>query len=251
MALFKSGNPTLNEKMFGGTVGLTQSETMTERGTLYKFGMMMLLLLASASFTWKAAAEGKNVVPWMIGSAILGLILVFVMVFKKQWSSFLAPIYAIAEGVFVGAISAYYNNAFAKVAPGIVMQAVGLTFGVVIAMFLLYQFGVIKATQQFKSIIITATAGIAIFYALSFILRLFGVQMPLIHDNSTWGIIFSFIVVGIAAMNLILDFDLIEQGAKRGAPKYMEWYGAVALMVTIVWLYLEILRLLSKFAGRK
>jgi uncharacterized YccA/Bax inhibitor family protein len=212
---------------------------------------MMLLLLASASFTWKAAAEGKNVMPWMIGSAIFGLVLAFIMVFKKQWSAFLAPVYALAEGVFVGAISAYYNYAFEEIAPGIVMQAVGLTFGVVIAMFALYQFGVIKATQQFKSIVITATAGIAIFYLLSFVLRMFGVQMPLIHDNSTWGIVFSLIVVGIAAMNLILDFDLIEQGSKQGAPKYMEWYGAFALMVTIVWLYLEILRLLSKFAGRK
>jgi uncharacterized YccA/Bax inhibitor family protein len=251
MALFKSGNPTLNEKMFSGSISIPQEGTMTERGTLYKFGMMMLLLLAAASFTWKAAADGKNVVPWMIGSAILGLVLAFVMIFKKQWSAFLAPVYALAEGVFVGAISAYYNNAFEKIAPGIVMQAVGLTFGVVIAMFALYQFGVIKATQQFKSIVITATAGIAIFYLLSMVLGMFGVQMPLIHDNSTWGIIFSLIVVGIAAMNLILDFDLIEQGSKQGAPKYMEWYGAFALMVTIVWLYLEILRLLSKFAGRK
>lgn len=251
MALFKSGNPTLNEKMFGSIRLESQDGVMTERGTMYKFGMMMLLLLAAASLTWKAAAEGKNVMPWMIGSAILGLVLVLIMSFKKPWSPFLAPVYAIAEGVFVGAISAYYNFAFAEIAPGIVMQAVGLTFGVVIAMFALYQFGVIKATERFKSIVITATAGIAIFYLLSFVLGMFGVQMPLIHDNSTWGILFSLIVVGIAAMNLILDFDLIEQGAKKGAPKYMEWYGSMALMVTIVWLYLEILRLLSKFAGRK
>lgn len=252
MALFKSGNPTLNEKMFGSlSVPQVQDGTMTEKGTLYKFGMMMLLLFAAASFAWKAAADGKNVVPWMIGSAILGLVLALVMTFKKQWSSFLAPVYALAEGVFVGAISAFYNDAFKEIAPGIVMQAVGLTFGVVIAMFALYQFGVIKATERFKSIVITATAGIAIFYLLSIVLRMFGIQMPLIHDSSTWGIVFSLIVVGIAAMNLILDFDLIEQGAKKGAPKYMEWYGAFALMVTIVWLYLEILRLLSKFAGRK
>jgi len=250
MALFKSGNPTLSEKMFAGNYDLTQTGTMTERGTLYKFGAMMLLLLAAASFTWKAAAEGKNVVPWMIGAAIFGLVLVLIIAFKKQWAGYLAPVYAVAEGVFVGAISAYYNYAFAEIAPGIIMQAVGLTFGVVIAMFLLYQFGVLKATEKFKSVVITATAGIAIFYALSFVLGLFGIQMPLIHDSSTWGIIFSLIVVGIAALNLILDFDLIEQGAKKGAPKYMEWYGAVALMVTIVWLYLEILRLLSKFAKR-
>jgi uncharacterized YccA/Bax inhibitor family protein len=174
-----------------------------------------------------------------------------VLVFKKQWGAILAPIYALAEGVFLGGISAYYNYAFEKTAPGIVTQAVGLTFGVVIAMFALYRFGIIKATQRFKSIVITATAGIAVFYLLAMGLRFFNVEMPLIHESTTMGIVFSFIVVGIAAMNLILDFDMIEQGAKQGAPKYMEWYGAFGLMVTIVWLYLEILRLLSKFAGRK
>lgn len=251
MALFKSGNPVLSEKMFGGQPMLAQQDTMTEKGTLTKFGLMALLLFSSASFTWKAAAEGKDVLTWMFASMIGGLVIALIMVFKKQWGSILAPLYALAEGVFLGAISAYYNNAFKEIAPGIVMQAVGLTFGVVIAMFALYQFGVIKPTEQFKSIVITATAGIALFYALSFILRLFGIQMPLIHDSGTWGIAFSLIVVGIAAMNLILDFDLIEQGAKQGAPKYMEWYGAFALMVTIIWLYLEILRLLAKFAGRK
>jgi uncharacterized YccA/Bax inhibitor family protein len=150
----------------------------------------------------------------------------------------------------VGGISAYYNNAFAAYAPNIVMQAVGLTFGVVIAMFLLYRFGVIKATQRFKSIVFASTAGIAIFYLLSFVLRMFGIDMPLIHESSTMGIIFSLVVVAIASLNLILDFDMIEQGAAMGAPKYMEWYGAVGLLVTIVWLYLEILRLLSKLSRR-
>jgi uncharacterized YccA/Bax inhibitor family protein len=130
------------------------------------------------------------------------------------------------------------------------MQAVGITFGVVIAMFLLYRFGIIKATQKFKAVLFTATAGIAIFYLLSFVLSFFGIQMPLIHDSTNWGIIFSLVVVAVAALNLILDFDMIEQGAAMGAPKYMEWYGAFALLVTIVWLYIEILRLLSKFARR-
>jgi uncharacterized YccA/Bax inhibitor family protein len=251
MALFKSGNPALNEKMFSGTITMPQTGTMTERGTMYKFGMMMLLLLASASFTWKAAAEGKDVIPWMLGGMIVGFILALIMVFKKPWSAYLAPVYALAQGAFLGAISAYYNNAFEKIAPGIVMQAVGLTFAVVIAMFALYQFGVLKATEQFRSIVITATAGVAIFYLLAIVLRMFGIQMSLIHEGSTWGIVFSLIVVGIAAMNLILDFDLIERGSKQGAPKYMEWYASFGLMVTIIWLYLEILRLLSKFAGRK
>lgn len=251
MALFKSGNPALNEKMFSGTVALPQEGTMTEKGTLYKFGMMMLLLFAAASFTWKAAAEGKDVMPWMLGGMIAGLITALIIIFKKPWAPYLAPVYALAQGAFLGAISAYYNNAFAKVAPGIVMQAVGLTFGVVIAMFLLYQFGIIKATKQFRSIVMTATAGIFFFYLIAFVLRMFGVQMSFIHEGSTWGIIFSLIVVGIAAMNLILDFDMIEKGSQQGAPKYMEWYASFGLMVTIIWLYLEILRLLSKFAGRK
>ncbi|HEU4610165.1 MAG TPA: Bax inhibitor-1/YccA family protein, partial [Chitinophagaceae bacterium] len=128
---------------------------------------------------------------------------------------------------------------------------VGLTFGVVIAMFLLYRFRVIKATEKFKSVVFIGTAGIAVFYLIAIVLRFFNIEMPLIHESTTMGIVFSFLVVGIAALNLILDFDMIEQGAAMGAPKYMEWYGAFALMVTIIWLYIEILRLLSKFASRK
>ncbi len=250
-SIFKSGNPALSEKIFNKNVAVQYEDTMTEKGTLNKFGLMLLLLIAAASFTWKAANEGRNITGWMIGGAIVGLIIAIVLAFKPQLSSYLAPVYALAEGVFLGAISAYYNNAFATTAPGIVMQAVGLTFGVVIAMFALYRFGVIKATEKFKAIVFTATAGIAVFYLISMVLRLFNIQMPLIHESTTMGIVFSFIVVGIAALNLILDFDMIEKGASMGAPKYMEWYGAFGLMVTIVWLYIEVLRLLSKFASRK
>ncbi len=250
-SIFKSGNPALSEKIFNKNVAVQYEDTMTEKGTLNKFGLMLLLLIAAASFTWKAANEGRNITGWMIGGAIVGLIIAIVLAFKPQLSSYLAPVYALAEGVFLGAISAYYNNAFATTAPGIVMQAVGLTFGVVIAMFALYRFGIIKATEKFKAIVFTATAGIAVFYLISMVLRLFNIQMPLIHESTTMGIVFSFIVVGIAALNLILDFDMIEKGASMGAPKYMEWYGAFGLMVTIVWLYIEVLRLLSKFASKK
>lgn len=251
MDLFKSGNPVFNEKAFNGSVEWQQTEVMTEKGTLNKFGLMMILLFAAASFTWKAAAEGKDVMAWIVVSMFAGLLAGIVLTFKKQWGSFLAPVYALAEGVFLGGISAYFNYAFAKTAPGIIMQAVMLTFGVVVAMFALYRFGVIKATERFKSVVITATAGVAIFYLLAIVLRMFGIQMPLIHESTTLGIVFSLIVVAIAALNLILDFDFIEQGAKRGAPKYMEWYGAFGLLVTIIWLYLEILKLLAKFANRK
>ncbi|MHA4843330.1 Bax inhibitor-1/YccA family protein [Flavitalea antarctica] len=250
MEIFKSGNPVLSEKRFEKTVDRSNNDVMTQSGTLNKFGLMMLLLIASASFTWKAAAEGKNVMPWMIGGAIGGLIVIIILAFKPRISGILAPVYALLEGVFVGGISAYYNNAFDAYAPNIVMQAVGLTFGVVIAMFALYKFGVIKATQKFKSIVFAATAGIAVFYLLSMVLGMFGVTMPLIHESTTMGIIFSLVVVAVAALNLILDFDMIDQGSAMGAPKYMEWYGAVGLLVTIVWLYLEILRLLSKLSRR-
>ena len=251
MALFKSGNPTLSQKSFEKTIHtIGDAGVMTERGTLNKFGLLMILVLASASFTWKAAAEGVNVIPWTIGSLIGGVIVALVLAFKPAWASFLAPVYALVEGVFVGGISAYYNDAFSQIAPNIVMQAVGITFGVVIAMFGLYHFGVIKATQKFKAIVFTATAGIAMFYLLAIVLRFFSIEMPLIHSSGTWGIVFSLAVVAIAALNLILDFDMIEQGSAMGAPKYMEWYGAFGLLVTIVWLYIEILRLLSKFARR-
>ncbi len=168
-----------------------------------------------------------------------GFVIALVMVFKQTWSPWLAPAYALAEGLFVGAISAYFNSAFAERAPFIIMQAVGLTFGTVIAMFILYKMRVIRATETFKSVIITATMGIAIFYLISIGLRFFNIDIPFIHEGSTFGIIFSLVVVGIAALNLILDFDMIERGSNMGAPKYMEWYGAFGLLVTIVWLYLE------------
>lgn len=254
MAIFKSGNPALNEKTFQQSVVVNQSEAMTERGTLNKFFLLFLLVLGTASITWNAFSQGKDVTSWLWIGLIGGFITAIVLTFKPIWATFLAPIYALFEGAFIGGVSAVYDFAFKGAATGatggIVMQAVGLTFGVVIAMFALYRFRIIKATETFKSVIITATLGIAIFYLLAIVLRLFGVDMPLIHSSGTFGIIFSLVVVGIAALNLILDFDRIEQGAAMGAPKYMEWYGAFGLLVTIVWLYLEILRLLAKLNSR-
>ena len=156
-----------------------------------------------------------------------------------------------AGRLFLGAISAIFNTAFAEKYPGLIMNAVGLTFGVAIAMFLLYNFRIIKATEKFKSIIIAATGGIFIFYLITLVLRLFHVNVAFMYDSSLLGIGISLFVVAIAALNLILDFDMIERGAAQGAPKYMEWYGAFGLLVTIVWLYIEILKLLSRFASRK
>lgn len=254
MALFKSGNPALSEKRFRSTEissVLEVENAMTVRGALQKFGLMLVLLLGSAFFSWKQFAEGGAVTGMIYGGLIGGFIVAMIIIFKQQWSPYLAPLYALLEGLFLGAVSAMYNDIYAAKAPNIVINAVGLTFGVAIAMYLLYSFKIIQATQKFKAVIITATAGIAIFYLIVMVLRMLGfAEMPFLHEGTTFGIIFSLVVVAIAALNLILDFDMIEKGAEMGAPKYMEWYGAFGLMVTIVWLYLEILRLLSKMSKR-
>lgn len=252
MSLFKSGNPTLSENKFRDTVisaNLSGEQSMSIGGTLNKFGFMLLMLMGSAYYSWKEVTDmGDNVMPLVIGGAIGGFIIAIVLIFKKEWASFLAPLYALLEGFFIGAISAMYERTY----DGIVLNAVGLTFGVGIAMYLLYKFRIIKATERFKSVVITATVGIAIFYFIVMLLNMFGANHMnvLLTQGGTFGIIFSLFVVGIASLNLILDFDMIEQGAAMGAPKYMEWYGAFGLMVTFVWLYLEILRLLSKISSR-
>ena len=262
MALFKSGNPALSEKRFSSTVIpdilSTDSNAMTVKGTLNKFGFLFLLTLGSAYYAWTEFTGGGNANTVMLTGAIGGLIVAIVISFKKEWSPYLAPAYALLEGLFVGGISAFFEYSAASTRSyysggygGIVIQAVGLTFSVVAAMYLLYKFNIIRATQKFKAIIITATAGIAIFYLVCFGLSFTSIQLPsFLFQGSAIGIGFSVFVVALAAMNLILDFDMIEKGAEMGAPKYMEWYGAFGLLVTIVWLYVEILRLLSKLNRR-
>ena len=251
MAIFRSGNPALSEKTFQNPIDVSGQGTMTDKGTLNKFFFLSLMVMASAAFTWSAFYQGKDVTSWMIGGAIGGFIVALVIIFKKEWAGYLTPAYGLLEGVFLGGLSAIVNAAFAKSYPGIVMQAVVLTFGTVIAMFVLYRTRVIKATEKFKAVVFTATAGIGIFYLLAMVLRLFHIDIPFLHEGSTLGIIFSLVVVTIAALNLILDFDMIEKGVAMGAPKYMESYCAFGLMVTIVWLYIEILRLLMKLASRR
>jgi len=250
MAIFKSGNPVLTEKSFSDQLIELQGERMTVHGTVNKFGLMFIMLLGGASLTWSLFSQGVNVMPWAIGAAIGGFVLALIMLFKKQWSPYLALGYALLEGLFLGAISAVFNAAFAESYPGIIMQAVLLTLGTAGGMFLLYQFRIIQATPVFKRVIIMATAGIFLFYLIAWVLRMFGVQMPYLHDGSMLSIGISLFIVAIAALNLILDFDRIEQGAAAGAPKYFEWFSAFGLMVTMVWLYLEMLRLLSKLASR-
>lgn len=254
MALFESSNPALSEKKFTSTVisdVLDVENAMTVKGALQKFGFLLIMVLGTAFYSWKQFAEGGAVTGMMWTGAIGGLVVALVITFKQEWSAYLAPVYALLQGLFLGAISAMYNEAFAERAPNLIVNAVGLTFGVAVAMYLLYSFKIIKATEKFKSIVITATVGIGIFYMIVMVLRMFGFNnMPFLHEGSTMGIVFSLIVTAVAALNLILDFDMIERGSEMGAPKYMEWYGAFGLLVTIVWLYLEILRLLSKISKK-
>lgn len=254
MELFKSGNPTLTQKIFDKSHAheAAMQGTMSVRGTINKFGFLLLMIIGGASYTWhlnESLRQNEMYIFTLVG-AFGGMICGFVIMFKQNWAQYLAPLYGLLEGLFIGGISAILNERFAKSYPGLALQAVGLTFGVAISMFLLYNFRIIKATEKFKSVIIAATLGIAIFYGLTMLLGLFNVTIPFMYDGSLLGIGISLFVVAIAALNLILDFDMIEQGAEQGAPKYMEWYGAFGLMVTIVWLYIEILKLLSRFAKR-
>ncbi|WP_462250095.1 Bax inhibitor-1/YccA family protein [Ferruginibacter sp.] len=262
MALFESGNPALSEKRFRDTIldeVVTHENAMTVKGTMQKFGFLFLMTMATAFYSWKEAAEGGNSNALMIGGAVSGLVISIILMFKQQWSPWLTPLFALCEGLFLGAVSAYFEYRFSSKQDGyaggysgIVFQAVGLTFSVVAGMYLLYKFNIIKATQKFKSIVMVATAGIAIFYLVCMVMSWgFDATLPsFLFQGSALGIGFSVFVVALAALNLILDFDRIEQGVELGAPKYMEWYGAFGLLVTIVWLYLEILRLLSKLNSR-
>ena len=248
MASFmRTSNPALSEKAFKGQVAI--GEAMTMQGTVNKTGLLLLCVVATAAWTWGLAHSNtpEAVYPWMIGGFIGGFVVALVTIFKQTWAPLTAPIYALLEGLALGGISAVFELRY----PGIAIQAVGLTFGTLFVMLLAYKTGIIRATQGFKTGVIAATGGIMVFYLIGMALRVFfHYQVPLIYAGVVWGILFSLFVVVIAALNLVLDFDLIETGVNGGAPKYMEWYGAFALMVTLIWLYLEILRLLAKTRRR-
>ena len=226
------------------------AETMTASGTASAALLLMLLLVSSAMFGWTSVNEAANGAVSFPGLAIVGALFGFVcaivLTFKPKLARVLAPAYAIAQGLFVGAISKIFNTAY----DGIVIQAVGITLGVFVTMLVLYRTGVIRVTDKMRRTIIGATMGIAIFYGVSMLLSLFGMNISFFNSSSPMSIGFSFIVAGLAAMNLALDFDFIERGETAGLPKHMEWYAAFGLMVTIVWLYLEILRLLAKLRDR-
>jgi uncharacterized YccA/Bax inhibitor family protein len=247
----KTSNPALSGDTFRtGEAALGGS--MTVSGTVNKTGILLLCCVATAAWTWNRFFNAppeeamQAMAPALVIGGVGGFIVAIVTIFKKEWAGITAPIYALLEGLVLGGISAMLEMRY----HGIAIQAVSLTFGTLVIMLLAYRSGLIKVTERLRLGIVAATGGIAVFYLLQFILGFFGVHFTAINGSSPIGIGFSLIVVAVAALNLVLDFDLIENGARLGAPKYMEWYGAFALMVTLIWLYFEILRLLSKFRSR-
>jgi uncharacterized YccA/Bax inhibitor family protein len=244
--IFRSGNPTLSAKTFAG-VREYGTEAMTVAGAINRTGVALLVLIFFAVLTWNGALGFATLAPAMWIGVGGGFVLAIATVIKKTWAPVTTPLYAACEGVALGAISLAFNVAY----PGIVVNAVGLTLGVLVVMLLAYRSGLIRPTERFKLGVVAATGGVALLYVVSMGMSMFGWSMPFIYDSGPIGIGFSVFVVVLAALNLVLDFDLIERGAAMGAPKYMEWYGAFALLVTLVWLYLEILRLLAKLQGRR
>ena len=245
---FRSGNPALGDHTFSEfhTAG-SASEAMTLGGTVNKTALSLLILMVMASITWNRGVADPWLSTWMMVGFIGGFIVAIVTVFKPMWAPLTTPAYAALEGVALGGVSVMFEASF----PGIVSQAVFLTFGTLGALLVAYRSGFIRATENFKLGVVSATGGIGLVYLASIVLGFFGVSVPLIHSSGTFGILFSLFVVVIAALNLVLDFDFIERGVERGATKHMEWYGAFGLLVTLVWLYLEILRLLAKLQGRR
>lgn len=244
-----SSNPTLNTSVFANAGRAALGDTMTVNGTVVKTGILTAILMVAAAWVWNAVTSGAQ--PAWFGPAILGgsigaFVIALVISFSPRMAPMLAPLYALGEGVVLGLISAMFERQF----HGIVLTAVLLTGGVLATLLAAYMTGVVRATEKFKAGVIAATGGICLVYLITMVLGFFGVHMAGLFGNGMFGIGFSVFVVIIAALNLVIDFDFIERGAAGGAPKYMEWYGAFALMVTLVWLYLEILRLLSKLRSR-
>lgn len=243
--MFRSGNPTLKADTFTGVRAFGE-RTMTLEGSVNKTGISIVVLIATAALQWNGAF-GEAMPVAMLAGLVGGFVVALVTVFKKEWSPVTTPLYAALEGLALGGISLAFEARY----PGIVMNAVGLTFGTLAALLLAYRSGLVRATENFKLGIFAATGGIALLYLVSMVMGFFGKSIPFIHGSGLIGIGFSVVVVAIAALNLVLDFDFIERGAESGAPKYMEWYAAFGLLVTLVWLYLEILRLLAKLQGRR
>lgn len=246
----RSSNPTLISNPFSGGFGLvSEDNAMTIRGTVNKAVLMLILLALPAAWVWRQFSMGNEtfIHTWIPLGAICGFVLSLATIFKKNWAPLTAPLYAVAQGLFLGGISVLFERQY----PGMIPQAVSLSIATLLVMLVAYQANWVRPTERFRWGIISATGAIAVVYFVSVILGFFGVHVPFMAGSSLFSILFSFFVVGIAALNFILDFDFIEQGSRRGVPKYMEWYGAFALMVTLIWLYVEILRLLAKINDRR
>lgn len=256
MRIGRSANPALTKNTFTQFMSHTANErTMTIQGTVTKSFILLILVLLGAFYTWNMFFDAVDsqqglarILPWMIGGGIGGFVVALITIFKKTWAQYTAPVYGLLEGLFLGGLSAMVEMQFKGQA--LVMQAVALTFATLFVLLAAYKSGLIKVTQNFRLGVVAATGGIFLVYMISFIVSLFGAKVPFMYGNSLLSIGISLFIVVIAALNLVLDFDFIEEGAKTGAPKYMEWYAAFGLMVTLIWLYIEILRLLTKIASR-
>jgi uncharacterized YccA/Bax inhibitor family protein len=241
--MLRTGNPALKESTFRGVPRAVGEEAMTLQGTVNKTGISLLILLAAAAFVWNRA----NPQPFVLIGLGGGLVTALVTIFKNTAAPVTTPLYAAFEGLLLGGVSLMFEARY----PGIVVNAVALTFGTLAVLLFAYSSGLIRPSENFKLGIVAATGAVALLYLVSMVLGFFGKSIPFIHDSGPIGIAFSLFVVGLAALNLVLDFDFIERGAAMGAPKYMEWVGAFGLLVTLVWLYLEILRLLAKLQDRR
>jgi uncharacterized YccA/Bax inhibitor family protein len=256
MALRKTANPALNRNTFLDFAVAAEGQAMTIQGTVNKVFLMTALLLTGAVYTWKIYYDTFSVEPenaaravtgWLIGGAVGGLIIAVITMFRKTWSPYTAPIYAVLEGLVLGGISAVAESSY----PGVVIQAVVITFGILISLLLAYKSRLIKPTQNFRLGVAAATGGVFFLYLITFLLNLFGIPVGYLHNGSPIAILINVAIVIIAALNLVLDFDFIEQGAEHGAPRYMEWYAAFGLMVTLIWLYIEVLRLLTQIRSNR
>lgn len=241
---YKSGNPTLR-KAFQSTGAVVDANTMTVSGAINKTGILFVLLAFGGYYGWDLAGS-PNLGMTMGGSILIAFILSLIIIFKREWSPILAPAYAVLEGVAIGAITSMYEMS----RPGIAFNAMCLTFGTLGMMLALYHFKVIRYSPRFQQILMMATGAVLITYIVELIMGFMGHSVMFLHDSSPLGIGISCVIVVIAALNLIVDFEVVTQGAAMRAPKYMEWYSGFALMVTLVWLYLEILKLLSRLSKR-
>jgi uncharacterized YccA/Bax inhibitor family protein len=245
--MIRTSNPTLSPAVFNQPVAAGE-QRMTIQGAVNKSAILLAIAVFSAAFVWTRFTQNPaGAMPLVMVGAIGGLITALVTCFKKEWSPVTAPLYAALEGLVIGGVSALYERQF----HGIVLQAGMLTFGTLFALLAAYRAGIIRATEKFKLGVVAATGGIFLLYMVSWILSMFHVNMGFMNGSGMLSIGISAFIVVIAALNLVLDFDVIEQGAALGAPKYLEWYAGFSLLVTLVWLYLEILRLLAKLNSRR